>query len=259
MTKTNEMIKNFIKRDFSSFQLYFVVLIGIVVFLSEYWIAFIHKIVLHIEFESSISFVYILSNAIPYSAYPYLFSVLCAIIGTKGLCEDLKNKHIKVVSKSVPKENYIKARFISSTLVGGLAALFTIIISSMLLRTIFPAHTTDSVEIIDKTAMFLNGWGYVLKIAIAYFFTGVFTTSIALICTILTRNRYVAIILPAILFIFSYYICVFFMLPISPLDLIMTYSRSAVTLIQSVSWSLLITSVTYLAFKYKILKKLEEI
>lgn len=225
-----------LRRSLKSPKFYLSVLIGLLVLLSERMGEFADSITGK-PASQDYSFVFMLGVCLSYTVFPFVFAPICTLSGSLGFCEDTAHSFYRPVLSRISKSTYIKGRFISGAVAGGAAAAAVILLSAVLLRLIYPAHTlalhTQTSWMFDDAALILGGWGYVFKIAAAYFFGGMALAGAGLTVSAILPNRYVAVFAPLLLFTGIHFLMSYLNSFYTPLNLLMTYGHE-ISLYQSV-------------------------
>ncbi|QOR36510.1 hypothetical protein IMX26_06790 [Clostridium sp. 'deep sea'] len=218
---------------------YIAIIIGVLLLLSERWIDYVDKFILGKNISKTYSFAFMLEVSLSYTIFPFIFVPLCTISGSLAFCEDTSHNFYRAIWTRVSKKTYAKAQALASAVIGGLTGASIIIFSALLLRVIYPSHsiamqtTAQFGALNDPIAIVLNGWGYVIKIAFVYFFGGMALAVFGLLCSSFAKNRYVAVLAPLILFISADFLMGSFHLPFAPMDLLMTYDSTSVSVFTS--------------------------
>lgn len=224
-------------RNLKSPKFYLSVLIGMCILLSERMGEFADSIAGK-PAPQDYSFVFMLGISLSFTVFPFVFAPICTLAGSLGFCEDSAHHFFRPILSRISKKAYIGARFISGVVAGGIAGAAIILLSAILLRLVFPAHTlslhmqTSSMP--DDAVLILGGWGYVFKVAAAYFFGGMALAGAGLAISAIVPNRYVAVFAPLLLFTSIHFLMSYLRSFYTPLNLLMTYENK-VSLYQIIS------------------------
>lgn len=227
-------------RSLKSPRFHLLVWIGTLVLVSECFGDLVGGLILGKPVIQTYSFAFMLSVELAYTVFPFIFAPICTLSGSLDFCEDMAHHFCRPVCTRISKNEYMGGRILSSALTGGLAGAAVILLSAVLLRSVYPAHTAamqtaEFGSMPEPSVLILRGWGYVLKIMTAYFFGGMALSLAGLGFSALVPNRYVAIFAPLLLFTGIHFLMSYRGCLLTPLNLLMTYGHE-VSLYQSAAW-----------------------
>lgn len=252
---TAAIVRQTLIRNIKSPRFYLSALIGVLVLLSERMGDFTNKFLLEKAISQTYSFVFMLNVELSFTVFPFIFAPICTLAGSLSFCEDTAHNFYRPVCVRISKREYIRGRIISSALTGGAVGAVMILLSALLLRAVYPAHTAamqtaENGNLPDNLALVLGGWGYAFKIAAAYFLGGMALSLFGLACSAAAPNRYVAIFTPLLLFISIHFIMSYFKSAYTPFDLLMTYDTHVPLLVSAVVFGIVCVVCGYLFSRF---------